>query len=164
MTVLGLDPGLTTTGYGVVTREAGRMRAVAYGAIRTPTTEEAPARLVRLRAEVLELLREHEPDAVALERLLFSTNRKTVMDVARASGVILLAIGEAGLRCAEYSPPEVKLAVTGVGQAEKRQVRYMVTQILGLQSPPSPLDAADALALAVCHHHSVAARRLRSDI
>lgn len=161
MTVLGLDPGLTTTGYGVVTREAGKMRAAAYGAIRTPPTEDTPARLVRLRAEVQELLRKYEPDAVALERLLFSTNRRTAMDVARASGVILFAIGEAGLRCTEYSPPEIKLAVTGVGQAGKQQVRYMVTQILGLQAPPRPLDAADALALAVCHHHSLAARRVR---
>ena len=160
MTVLGLDPGLTTTGYGVVTREDGRMFAIAYGAIRTPTSEDPPARLVRLRAEVHELLRKHEPDAVALERLLFSTNRKTVMDVARASGVILLAIGEAGLRCAEYSPPEVKLAVTGVGQAEKQQVRYMVQQILRLRTAPSPLDAADALALAICHHQHISSRRL----
>lgn len=151
MTVLGIDPGLATVGYGVVHKEKGKLNAVDFGVIRTEAGLEIGRRLGEIRSEIGHLIARYQPEAVAVERLLFSNNQRTVMEVARASGVILLAIAEAGVDCTEYSPPEVKLAVTGEGRADKKQVQYMVRQLLGLESAPKWDDAADALALALCH-------------
>jgi crossover junction endodeoxyribonuclease RuvC len=151
MTVLGIDPGLATMGYGVVRREAGKLVVVDFGVVETKAGLELGTRLCILRDGVRDLIRKHNPDSSAIERLLFSNNQRTVMEVARASGAILLSLADAGCACTEYSPPEVKLAVTGEGRAAKNQVGYMIRQLLSLREVPKPDDAADALAIAVCH-------------
>ncbi|HEX2240566.1 MAG TPA: crossover junction endodeoxyribonuclease RuvC [Actinomycetota bacterium] len=154
MRVLGLDPGLTTTGYGIVERAGGRIRLLAAGALRT-STEAAPAeRLADLRTGVLALIGEHKPAAVATERLFFNRNARTAISVGQASGVLTAAASEAGLSVTEYGPLEVKKAVTGVGSAPKSQVQAMVAAVLGLSTAPKPADAADACALAICHLQS----------
>lgn len=151
MTVIGIDPGLATIGYGVVRKEGGRPQTIDYGVIRTEAGTPVGDRLCIIRDSVRELLKRFQPDMAAVERLLFSNNQKTVMEVSRASGVILMTLAEAGCVCTEYSPPEVKLAVTGEGGADKKQVQYMVRQLLNLDTAPKWDDAADALAIALCH-------------
>jgi len=158
MRVLGLDPGLTTAGYGVVEEVRGRARAVDHGAIRTPLGP-VPGRLAVLYTEVSALIARYEPEAVAVERVLFNANARTAMSVGQAAGVALLAAAQAGCDVAEYTPSEVKLAVTGYGAADKRQVQAMITRLLALERPPKPADAADALGLAMTHLHG---RRLRA--
>jgi crossover junction endodeoxyribonuclease RuvC len=151
--VLGIDPGLTRCGYGLVERAAGgRLTAAAAGVLRTPATAPLPERLAELQANVRALLAEMKPDAVAVEKLFFQTNARTAMSVGQASGVILAESAAAGRPIVEYTPNQVKAAVTGSGGADKGQVQRMVQSILGLASLPSPPDAADALALAICHH------------
>ena len=150
MTILAIDPGLETIGYGAVRREGSRLVPVVYGAIVTPRIGLAD-RLLLVHEEVGRLIGEHRPDALATERLLFSVNKTTAMDVARALGCAMLAGSQRGLSWTEYSPPEIKLAVVGNGSAEKKQVQYMVAKLLGLRAPPRPDDAADALAIAICH-------------
>jgi crossover junction endodeoxyribonuclease RuvC len=149
--VLGIDPGFATTGFGVVERTAGRLRSVALGAIRTPSGASQAQRLGCLRAELLEVIREHDPDVVAIERLFFNANVRTAMSVGQASGVALASAAEAALEVFDYTPPEVKQSVVGVGNASKHQVQTMVAALLGLAEVPSPPDAADACALAICH-------------
>lgn len=158
MRVLGMDPGLTCAGYGILEERAGRLRLVEFGAIRTPAGE-IQHRLAALYEAVLELIERHEPEAVAVERVLFNANARTAMSVGQAAGIALLAAAKGGCEVAQYTPGEVKIAVAGYGRAEKRQVQAMVTRLLGLEVPPAPLDAADALALAITHLH---ARRLRA--
>lgn len=153
MRVLGIDPGLATTGYGVVERAGGRLACVALGTLRTPAGDPHGARLAALRAGLAEIVTEHRPDAVAVERLFFNSNVKTAMSVGQASGVALATVAEAGLAAAHYTPPEVKLSVVGVGNASKHQVQVMVAHLLGLEAVPRPADAADACALAICHLH-----------
>lgn len=150
MLILGIDPGLERIGYGCIRREGSRLAPVDFGLIETPKIELG-ARLLDLHERVSALLVELQPDAVATEKLLFSVNKKTAMDVAKALGVILLAVGQKGLPISEYTPPEVKQGVVGVGNADKRQVEFMVTKLLGLAKPPKPDDVADALAIAICH-------------
>lgn len=150
--MLGLDPGLTCAGYGLVERSGGTVRAVAYGAIRTPPGE-VPARLAQLYAEVCALIDVHRPDAVAVERVLFNSNARTAMSVGQAAGVVLLAAARAGCGVAEYTPTQVKLSVTGYGQADKKQMQAMIARLLELDSVPTPADAADALGLAITHVH-----------
>ncbi len=150
MLILGIDPGLERIGYGVVRREGSQLSAVDYGLIQTPRVELA-LRLQQIYRSVSEVLDKHKPDALAAERLLFTVNKTTAMDVAKAVGVILLAGSERGLVVAEYSPPEVKQSVVGNGSAEKKQVQFMVTRILGLKETPKPDDVADALAVAITH-------------
>ncbi len=159
MRVLGIDPGLATTGYGVVERDGGRLRCVTVGAIRTPGDQPTGARLALLRAALAEIVTQHQPDAVALERLFFNSNVKTAMAVGQASGVALATVAERGIEVADYTPPEIKLAVVGVGNASKRQVQVMVAQLLALRTPPRPPDAADACALAICHLHRSGLKR-----
>ena len=150
--VLGIDPGLSRCGYGVVAREAGdRLVARACGVIRTDPQLPLPARLVDLERELVRLVAEHAPSAVAVERVLFQTNVRTAMSVGQASGLALLVAARTGVPVAQYSPNEVKLTVTGDGAADKVQVQAMVTRLLGLASVPKPPDAADALGLALCH-------------
>jgi crossover junction endodeoxyribonuclease RuvC len=156
--VLGIDPGLTRCGYGLVSGTVGAERAVAAGVITTNVTDSIPSRLAMLRAELVSLIAELAPEVVVVERVLFQTNAKTAMSVGQASGVALLSAAEAGLEIVEYSSNEVKLAVAGYGGASKRQVQEMVASLLGLKEIPRPPDAADALALALCHH--AYARRL----
>jgi crossover junction endodeoxyribonuclease RuvC len=149
--VLGIDPGVSRCGYGAVAREAGSLRAVACGVIRTPPSDPLPERLVALGDELDALLAQIRPSAVAVERVLFQTNVRTAMSVGQASGLALVSAARAGIPVAQYSPNEVKLAVTGDGRADKAGVQTMVTRLLGLREVPKPADAADALALACCH-------------
>lgn len=150
MRILGIDPGLGRIGYGVVDRSGSRLVAVEHGLIETPAVA-LPIRLRVIHEQVSEILERCKPDAVATERLLFTVNKTTAMDVAKALGAVLLSVGQAGLAWAEYSPPEIKQSVVGNGSAEKKQVQFMVTRILGLSVTPKPDDVADALAVAICH-------------
>ena len=149
--VLGVDPGLTRCGYGVVRRAGTGLVAVAFGAIGTDPDAPLPERLGTLEGEMCALFAEVMPSAVAVERLLFQHNVRTAIAVGQASGVVLAGAARAGVPVTHYSPNEVKLAVTGSGTADKTQVQAMVTRLLHLDAPPSPFDAADALALALCH-------------
>ena len=152
MRVLGIDPGLTRCGLGVVEGTPGRpLRMVAYGVVRTPAESPVAQRLVLVEAEIERWLDEHRPDAVAVERVFSQHNVRTVMGTAQASGVVALLAARAGLPVAFHTPSEVKAAVTGQGRADKQQVTTMVTRLLGLAEAPRPADAADALALAICH-------------
>ena len=154
MRVLGIDPGSAITGYGVVEEEAGELKAVAFGAIRTPAKQPLPTRLLAIYQGVRELAKEWEPSSAAVEELFFSSNVRTAMSVGQARGVALLALTDAGLSIAEYTPLTVKQAVTGYGNADKMQIQEMVRLLLGLAKVPKPDDAADALAVAICHLHS----------
>jgi crossover junction endodeoxyribonuclease RuvC len=149
--VLGIDPGVTRCGYGAVGRDGGRIRAVACGVIRTPASAPLPERLVSLADELTDLIAQLRPAAIAVERVLFQVNVRTAMAVGQASGLALAAASRAGVPVAQYSPNEVKLAVTGDGRADKTAVQSMVTRLLALREVPKPADAADALALACCH-------------
>jgi crossover junction endodeoxyribonuclease RuvC len=149
--VLGIDPGVSRCGYGVVRRDGSRFRAVAYGVIRTPPRAELPDRLATLLHELDALMQEHPPSALAVERVLFQVNTRTAMSVGQASGLALALAGRAGVPVAHYSPNEVKLAVAGDGGAGKFEVQQMVMRLLQLAEVPDPPDAADALALALCH-------------
>jgi crossover junction endodeoxyribonuclease RuvC len=148
--VLGIDPGLERIGYGVIRREGSSLSVVSFGLIKTPRTT-LPDRLRLVYDSVREIIDGEKPDAIATERLLFTVNKTTAMDVAKSLGVILLATSESGLPWSEYSPPEIKQSVVGVGNADKHQVQFMVTKILGLDTPPKPDDVADALAVAITH-------------
>jgi crossover junction endodeoxyribonuclease RuvC len=149
--VLGIDPGLASTGYGVVARRGGRLLALDGGVIGTRAELAPERRLAEIHAAVDALLEEHEPDAVALEELYFGQNVRTAFAVGQARGVVLLAAGQHGLPCAGYTPQQVKGAVCGSGRAQKDQVARMVQALLGLAELPRPDHAADALAVAVCH-------------
>ncbi|MGA2503687.1 MAG: crossover junction endodeoxyribonuclease RuvC [Anaerolineales bacterium] len=150
--VLGIDPGTATTGYGLVRRqEDGSLEPLAYGTLRTPAGVEAHQRLSMLFHQMNELLLLHRPDSVAVEKLFFQRNISTAIAVGQARGVLMLAISEAGLDLAEYTPNEVKQAVAGYGSAGKKQVQEMVRVLLSLPEIPQPDDAADALAIAITH-------------
>lgn len=154
MRVLGIDPGTATTGYGLVEESGGDLKAVAFGAIRTPAGQPLPARLQLIYRAVADLAAEWKPTGTAVEELFFSRNVRTAMGVGQARGVILLALADAGLAVAEYTPSAIKQAVTGYGNADKAQMQEMVRLLLGLAEIPRPDDAADALAVAICHFHS----------
>ncbi len=149
--VMGIDPGVSRCGYGVVTRADGRLHASACGVIRTPRADPLPQRLVALADELASLVAHVRPSALAVERVLFQANTRTAMSVGQASGVALITAARAHVPVALYSPTEVKLAVTGDGRADKTAVQTMVTRLLALRDIPKPADAADALALACCH-------------
>ena len=151
MRVMGIDPGFATTGYAVVERVDGRLRPVSFGAIRTSGSDPQARRLAGLRSSLLDVIREHGPDVAAIERLFFNANVRTAIAVGQASGVALATAAEMGLEVHDYTPPEVKQSVVGVGNASKAQVQAMVAAILSLGAPPEPPDAADACALAICH-------------
>jgi crossover junction endodeoxyribonuclease RuvC len=153
MKVLGIDPGISNTGYGLVEEAARRLSALASGTIKTRSSEEMVARLDTLYRGTVEVIDRLGPDTVVLEELFFNTNQKSVMAVGQARGVILLACGHAGVTVAEYTPLEVKQTVTGNGNAKKEQVRYMVGALLGTKDLPSSLHECDALAMAICHLH-----------
>jgi len=159
MRVLGLDPGLTCAGFGLVERSNGTITAVDFGAIRTPRGPVA-GRLALLYERLEDLIRTHAPDAVAVERVIFDRNARTAMYVGQAAGIALLAAARSGCEVAEYTPSEVKLSVTGDGAADKARVQMMITRLLALAAPPKPADAADALGLAVTHLQSRKLRRI----
>jgi crossover junction endodeoxyribonuclease RuvC len=151
MIVLGIDPGLANTGYGVLARDGHRLVALDYGVIGTPAELAVELRLAAIHARLDALLAEHEPAAVALEELYFGQNVRTAFAVGQARGVALLAAGHRGLRCTSYTPQKIKGAVCGHGRAGKAQVARMVQALLGLPEPPGSDHAADALAVAICH-------------
>lgn len=153
MRVLGVDPGLTRCGLGIVDGGpgGGRARLVAVGVVRTPASDDVPGRLLGLHREVERWLDLHRPDAVAVERVFSQANVRTVMGTAQAGAVAMLSAARRGLPVATHTPSEVKAAVTGSGRADKAQVAAMVRRLLELPDPPRPADAADALALALCH-------------
>ncbi len=151
MIVLGIDPGLASTGYGVVARRDGRLVALDGGVIETGTGVPIERRLSDIHERVDALLAEHEPDGMALEELYFGQNVRTAFAVGQARGVVMFAAGRRGVECASYTPQAVKGAVCGSGRAEKDQVARMVAALLGLSEPPKPDHAADALAVAICH-------------
>jgi crossover junction endodeoxyribonuclease RuvC len=153
--VLGIDPGTATTGYGLVRlTPAGNLEAVTFGVIVTPPHTPAHERLKMLYDDLKVLLAAHHPDSCAVERLFFQRNVSTAMGVGQARGVVLLALAQAGLEVAEYTPNEVKQAVAGYGSADKHQVQEMVRTLLLLPEIPKPDDAADALAIAITHLHT----------
>jgi len=149
--VLGIDPGLATTGYGLVAGDEQTLRPVAYGVVRTPPHVPTAARLALLYDALQRIVAEFSPDQAAVEELFFATNARTAITVSQARGVVLLALAKCGLCAAEYTPLEVKQSTTGYGQADKPQVQEMVRLLLGLREVPRPDDAADALAIAICH-------------
>lgn len=152
MRVLGVDPGLTRCGIGVVDGAAGQaLRLVDAGVIRTPPDAELGQRLLMIADALAERIEQHRPDVVAVERVFSQHNVRTVMGTAQVSGVAIVAASRAGVRVALHTPSEVKAAVTGSGTADKRQVGVMVMRLLRLREVPTPADSADALALAVCH-------------
>lgn len=152
MRVLGVDPGLTRCGVGVVDGTPGRaLRMVGVGVVRTPADADIAQRLVMVERGLEEWLDAHRPDAVAVERVFSQHNVRTVMGTAQASAVAMLCAARRGLPVALHTPSEVKAAVTGSGRADKAQVGAMITRLLRLPAPPRPADAADALALAICH-------------
>jgi crossover junction endodeoxyribonuclease RuvC len=152
MRVLGVDPGLTRCGLGVVDGQPGRpLSMVAYGVVRTPAAADLGARLLAVQTEVELWLDLHNPDALAVERVFSQHNVTTVMGTAQASAVAIVAAARRGIPVALHTPSEVKAAVTGSGRADKNQVAAMVTRLLRLAQAPTPADAADALALAICH-------------
>jgi crossover junction endodeoxyribonuclease RuvC len=150
MTILGIDPGLERVGYGVVRREGSRLTAIDFGLVQTSRIA-VPDRIRFVHEEILALIDRHEPDEMATERLLFTVNKTTAMDVAKSLGVVLLAGSLRSLPWAEYSPPEVKQSVVGNGAADKKQVQFMVRKLLALDHDPKPDDVADALAVAITH-------------
>jgi crossover junction endodeoxyribonuclease RuvC len=162
MFVLGIDPGLSRCGYGLVARDGRRPRAVAAGVLRTDPGLSVARRLAALQVDLRSLLAEHRPDVVAVERVLFQVNARTAIPVAQAAGLALAEGVAAGCEVVEYSPNQVKLAVAGVGAADKDQVERMVRMLLGIPAPLRPVDAADAVAVALCHlAHAPLQQRLR---
>ena len=155
MRILGVDPGSRRTGYGCIETSGSRHRLIVCGALSPPAQASLPDKLLTVHDGLARLLAAHKPDCVALEDLFYARNVRTALVLGHVRGVLMLAASEAGVPAAEYSPAEVKQAVVGYGRADKRQVQQMVTLLLGLDAPPSPLDASDALAVAVCHAHSI---------
>ncbi|MDD2621060.1 MAG: crossover junction endodeoxyribonuclease RuvC, partial [Syntrophomonadaceae bacterium] len=154
MLVLGIDPGTATTGYGLVDYRGSREILVDYGTIRTSSTIDMPLRLCAINEGLNQLLQEYKPEVVVVEQLFFHKNTKTAITVAQSRGVVLMTAAISGYQIAEYTPLQVKQAVVGYGKAEKKQVQLMVQQILAMKELPRPDDAADALAIAICHIHS----------
>jgi crossover junction endodeoxyribonuclease RuvC len=163
MRILGIDPGIAITGYGVVEEEGGELKALAFGVIRTPAKQALPVRLQAIYRGVKELALEWKPTATAVEELFFSKNVRTAMSVGQARGVALLALADTGLSVAEYTPLTIKQAVTGYGGADKPQMQEMVRLLLGLAEIPRPDDAADALAVAICHLNSASLTALSDE-
>ena len=154
MVILGIDPGYATVGYGVIEYNGKGFRTLDYGAVTSPANLPFPRRLEMIFEGITELIDKFKPDAVSVEELFFNTNLKTGIAVAHARGVILLAIQKCGIPFFEYTPLQVKQSVVGYGRAEKMQVMLMTKSLLGLEKIPRPDDAADALALAICHAHA----------
>jgi crossover junction endodeoxyribonuclease RuvC len=157
--VFGIDPGCERTGYGCVETDGSRHRIVVCGAITSPAVESLPDKLQRIHHRLVLLIKDCQPASVAIENLFFSVNVRSALKLGHARGVAMLAAVEAGLPVFEYTPAEVKRAVVGYGRADKPQVQHMVRLLLGLDAVPTPHDAADALAIAICHVHSAAFAR-----
>jgi crossover junction endodeoxyribonuclease RuvC len=154
MRVLGIDPGTAATGYGVVEEREGSLHTVRFGAITSPASLPFAQRLLRIYRELRAVLIEVQPDCAAVEAVFFARNVQSALRLGQARGVALLVLAEAGVEIHEYSALEVKRAVTSFGQAQKDQVQRMVQMLLRLPEAPQPADAADALAIAICHQHA----------
>src|SRR5450755_3211941 len=163
MRVLGIDCGTEYTGYGVVDLlPDDRLVCIICGAIKVSPRDPMPARLSRISIGLQELISQHRPDRVAIEDVFYATNVKSALKLGQVRGVAMLAAASAGLEVAEYSPLSIKSAVVGYGRAEKHQVQQMVTRLLNLDQIPEPADAADALAIAICHLHTAATHERQS--
>ncbi|MCL1823385.1 MAG: crossover junction endodeoxyribonuclease RuvC [Oscillospiraceae bacterium] len=157
--ILGIDPGYAIVGYGVVDYAKAQFMTVNYGAITTDSSSTFEQRLCEIYDDLCELIVAYKPSYMAVERVFFTTNQKTAIDVSQARGVILLAAIKHGVQIAEYTPLQVKQSVTGYGKATKSQVQDMTKRILNLAAIPKPDDTADALAIAICHAHTNISRR-----
>jgi crossover junction endodeoxyribonuclease RuvC len=156
MRVLGIDCGGEYTGFGVVEMHAsGKLHCLTCGAIKLSTRQPLPRRLLRISVELGTIIAEHQPDEVAIEDVFYALNVKSALKLGQVRGVAMLAAAAAGLEVSEYSPLTIKSSVVGYGRAEKQQVQHMVTRLLNLAEPPEPMDASDALAIAICHLHTV---------
>ncbi len=153
MIILGIDPGYAIVGYGIVKYEGNRFTPIKYGAITTPADMPFVKRLDKIFNDLTEIFKSYKIDALSVEKLFFNTNTTTAIDVAQARGVIILSAEKSGVDVFEYTPLQVKQAVTGYGRAEKKQIMEMTRVMLGLEKVPKPDDTADALALAICHAH-----------
>jgi crossover junction endodeoxyribonuclease RuvC len=161
MLAIGIDPGTAITGYGLVKEEEdGSLTVVDYGVIQTSAEHAMPDRLVQLYGQLKQIISLHNPQSGAVEKLFFARNVRTALSVGQARGIALLALAESEISIDEYSPNEIKLAVVGYGGADKKQVQMMVQALLELEQVPQPDDAADALAVAICHLHSARIRAL----
>lgn len=154
MKIIGIDPGTATTGFGVIESKKGEIEALNFGIISTKAKIPLEDRLQTIYQELLEIIKKEKPDCLAVEELFFAANSKTALSVGQARGVVLLAAKNCGLSVFEYTPLEVKQAIVGYGRAEKKQMQKMVKTLLNLPQIPHPDDAADALAVAICHAHS----------
>jgi crossover junction endodeoxyribonuclease RuvC len=161
MITLGIDPGIALTGYGIIEeKHDGSLHVINFGVIRTNADLSQADRLVHLYQQIKSIILLHQPDTGAVEKLFFERNVRTALNVGQARGVALLVMAESGLQIGEYTPLEVKQAVAGYGGADKNQVQQMVKTILDLETIPRPDDAADALAVAICHIHSARIKNL----
>ena len=154
MTILGVDPGTATTGYGIIKKERDKLTQLDFGCIKTSPGHETPKRLQLLHEGLETIIQKYKPETAAVEKLFFTTNVKTAISVAQARGVILETLASAGIEIYEYTPLQVKQAVTTYGKADKMQVQKMVMTLLHLEEIPRPDDAADALAIAICCAHT----------
>ena len=161
MAVIGIDPGTAITGYGIITQETdGNLKTIDYGIIETSHKEHTHNRLLKINSDLERVLSLHSIQSAAVERLYFQKNVKTALSVGQARGVILFTLAKFNIEIFEYNPVEIKQAITGFGQASKMQMQEMVKILLGLEEIPRPDDAADALAVAICHIHSHKIRKL----
>lgn len=154
MRIIGIDPGYAIVGFGVIEYEKAKFNVVDYGAVTTPAGMDFNSRLLEIYNDLCYILDKFKPDYMAIERLYFTSNQKTAIDVAQARGIVLLAARQRNISIFEYTPLQVKQSVTGYGKAVKKQVQEMTTRILKLNEIPKPDDTADALAIAICHAHS----------
>lgn len=156
MIILGVDPGVATTGYGAISYEGNKFKVIEYGAVLTSPDMDLSKRLLKINCDISEIIRRVRPDTFAIEELFFNKNIKTALTVGHGRGVAILAAANQGLTVFEYTPLQVKQAVVGYGRAEKSQIQHMVKILLCLSEIPKPDDVADALAVAICHAHSSA--------
>ena len=154
MIIIGIDPGYAIVGVGVIEYVGNKFRTLEYNAITTPAGMNTVERLKKIYTEMTMYIDKYKPDAIAIEELFFNSNQKTAINVAQARGVLLVAAANKNIPISEYTPLQVKQSVTGYGRAEKKQIQQMVKMLLGLNAIPKPDDAADALAIAICHAHS----------
>lgn len=149
--VMGIDPGLANTGWGVMRQQGGRLSCVAYGCVSTPSSHDVATRLMKIHDQIDAVIARFSPECLGIETIFFDRNVTAAFGTGQARGAALVACAKGGLRVGEFTPSQIKMAVVGEGNAEKRQVQYMVQQILGLKDAPQPDHAADALAAAICY-------------
>ena len=154
MRILGIDPGYAIMGYGVVELIGNKFKVIEYGSIMTESRKNMTDRLKHIYYELMQLINRTDPDVAAIEELFFNTNTTTAIKVGQARGVSILACANSGIETNEYTPLQVKMALTGYGRADKKQVQHMTNTLLNLKEVPKPDDTADALAIAICHGHS----------